>query len=272
MAELTLSIALLAAVLGMIVGLTLGALGGGGSILTVPMLVYVLGQPVSVATTGSLIIVGVAALLGWLPRLRSGQVLLGWGVTFGLLGVAGALVGSHLSAAVPPEVLMLSFAGLMLVVAALMWRRAERGEVASHEPVLMVSWRPFRCDCPRVAKLVATATAVGVLTGFLGVGGGFAVVPALVMVLALPMPQAVATSLVVITINSATALMARLTLVESEPLNWGMIGVFTLAAGVGGVIGGRIGSRLPAAQLTKGFAVMLVLVATYSIAHTALTT
>jgi uncharacterized membrane protein YfcA len=262
----------LPALLGLIVGLTLGALGGGGSILTVPMLVYVLGEPVSVATTGSLIIVGVAALFGWLPRLRSGQVLLGRGVTFGVLGILGALLGAHLSAAVPPEILMLSFASVMLVVAGLMWRRAGRPEVAGHEPVLMVSWRPFRCDCPRVLKLIVTASGVGVLTGFLGVGGGFAVVPALVMVLGLTMPEAVATSLVVITINSATALFARLALVESEPLDWWLIGTFTLAAGLGGVIGGRVASRLPSSQLSKGFAVMLVLVATYSIAHTALTT
>lgn len=268
---MTPEIAALSVLLGLAVGLTLGALGGGGSILTVPLLVYVLGQSASAATTGSLIIVGVAALVGWLPCLRSGQVLLGWGVAFGALGILGAVVGSRLSAAVPAEVLMVSFAVLMLVVAALMWHRAERGQIDRNEPPLMLTWRPFRCDCPRVLRLVVTATGVGVLTGFLGVGGGFAVVPALVMVLGLSMPQAVATSLVVITINSATALLTRLTIVDSADLDWRLIGTFTVAAGIGGILGARISGRLPAARLTKGFAVLLVLVATYSLGHIALT-
>lgn len=263
----------LAVPLGVVVGITLGALGGGGSILAVPALVYLLGLGARAATTGSLVIVGITTLIGMLPHLRAGRVRLGQGVVFGLLGVGGAFVGSLLSTTVPQKVLLVAFAGLMLVVAVVMTRRrrasaraqsAGQGEVEGRSTP-MLSLRPFRCDCRAVGVLLLTATAVGLLTGFFGVGGGFAVVPALVLALRLPMPVAVGTSLVVITVNSASSLVSRLG--QDVTLDWALIGAFTAASVVGSLIGARITARVSPARLNLAFTVMLVVVALYTAAR-----
>ena len=266
----------LAVPLGVVVGITVGALGGGGSILTVPALVYALGQDPRTATTASLIIVGVTTLIGMVPHARAGRVRLGQGVVFGLLGVGGAYLGSLLSASVDPDVLLVAFAGLMFVVAGVMTRRrrsAARAEAAGRgQPEArtspMLTLRPFRCDCRAVGTLLLTATAVGLLTGFFGVGGGFAVVPALVLVLRLPMPVAVGTSLVVITINSASALVSRLG--QDVTLDWALIGSFTVAAVVGSLVGARITSRVSPARLNLAFTILLVAVAVYTAASSIL--
>src|SRR5665811_984772 len=182
----------------------------GGSILTVPALVYLLGQDTHAATTGSLLIVGVTALVGMAAHCRAGRVRVVQGLVFGVLGIAGASVGSQLSATVAPAALLAAFSVLMLVVAAMMvvrrraqLRAAAAGKVEAGSPdgpVLQL--RPnFICNCPRVLKVVAVASAVGLLTGFFGVGGGFVVVPALVLALGFSMPVAVGTSLLVIAIN-----------------------------------------------------------------------
>ncbi len=252
----------------LLVGLVLGALGGGGSILTVPALVYLLGQEPGAATTGSLVIVGTTALIGAVPHRRAGRVRLGQGVVFGVLGVGGAYLGSRLSVSVDPNLLLATFAVLMLVVAALMTRRrraAREGEVGSVAPVrgrAPVGLRPARCDCRGVLVLVAAATGVGLLTGFFGVGGGFAVVPALVLALRLPMPVAVGTSLVVIAINSASALVSRLG--QQVELDWAVIGTFTAIAVVGSLLGARLASRVRPARLEVAFTVLLVVVAVYT--------
>ncbi|MCK6210761.1 sulfite exporter TauE/SafE family protein [Georgenia sp. EYE_87] len=262
----------LAVPLGVVVGITVGALGGGGSILTVPALVYALGQDPRTATTASLVIVGVTTLIGMVPHARAGRVRLGQGVVFGLLGVGGAYLGSLLSASVDPDVLLVAFAGLMFVVAGVMTRRrrsAARARAAGREQPEartspMLTLRPFRCDCRAAGTLLLTATGVGLLTGFFGVGGGFAVVPALVVVLRLPMPVAVGTSLVVITINSASSLVSRLG--QDVTLDWALVGVFTAAAVVGSLVGARITSRVSPARLNLAFTILLVAVAVYTAA------
>ncbi len=259
---------LIAIPLGIAIGLSLGALGGGGSILTVPALVYVLGQDARTATTSSLIIVGLTSLLALVPHARAKRVRFTQGLLFGVLGTAGSFVGSALSTAVRPTTLLTAFAALMLLVAALMIRRArsaprELGRVMDPTVEPMLTLRPFSCACPLVAKVVVTATVVGLLTGFFGVGGGFALVPALVLALGFPMPVAVGTSLLVIAVNSATALTARLGSGAGH-LDWGLIGVFTAAAVVGSLVGGRLASRANPRHLTLTFATLLVLVALYT--------
>ncbi len=252
---------------GLLVGLALGALGGGGSILTVPALVYLLGQEPLQATTGSLLIVGVAALSGLVPHARRGHVRFGQGLTFGLVGTLGSVAGSAAAVKVPPPVLLTLFAGLMLLVAVLMLRQSLRpadptDEVdGPSEPMLTL--RPLSCACPQVVKVVATATVVGLLTGFFGVGGGFVLVPALVLALALPMPVAVGTSLLVIAVNSATALVARASTASSS-LDWGVIAAFTAAAVAGSLLGGKVTARVPNRVLTGAFAVLLLAVAAYT--------
>jgi hypothetical protein len=262
----------LAVPIGLIIGLTLGALGGGGSILTVPALVYLLGQDTQAATTGSLIIVGLTALAGMTAHHREGRVRVAQGLVFGVLGIGGAYVGSLLSASVAPAALMSAFSVLMLVVAAMMFVRIRRGRgslpatdaAVTDGPILM--FRPsFACACPRALKVLITASAVGLLTGFFGVGGGFVVVPALVLALGFTMPVAVGTSLLVIAINSASALVARAG--HGVDLDWTLIGVFTLAAIVGSLAGGRLATRVRPERLTAAFTVLLVAVALYTAAR-----
>ncbi len=260
----------LAIPIGLLIGLSLGALGGGGSILTVPALVYVLGQSPVAATTGSLVIVGVTSLTGMVAHARAGRVRVAQGLLFGVLGVAGSWYGSHLSASVPPAVLLAAFSVLMLAVAAVMVARQRHGRrgVAlqddAFDPIIAFTPR-FGCDCPRAVKVVFTATALGLLTGFFGVGGGFAVVPALVLALGFSMPVAVGTSLLVIAINSATALAARAG--HDIAIDWAVIGVFTAAAAAGSLLGGRIASRVRPETLSRAFTVLLVAVALYTAAR-----
>ncbi len=254
--------------LGVLIGLSLGALGGGGSILTVPALVYALGQDPKTATTSSLLIVGATSLIALVPHARGRRVRFGQGLVFGLLGTAGSLAGTALSVHVAPHVLLTAFAVLMLVVAVLMLRRSRAGASrggggSGHAEEPMLTLRPrVMCNCPRVVKVVLTATAVGVLTGFFGVGGGFALVPALVLALDFPMAVAVGTSLLVISVNSATALLARLG--SGVDINWTLVGVFTLAAIGGSLLGGRIAGRVDPRRLSQAFAVLLLLVALYT--------
>ena len=256
--------------IGLLIGLSLGALGGGGSILTVPVLVYLLGQDTQAATTGSLLIVGITALAGMAAHQRAGRVRVVQGLVFGVLGIAGSWFGSKMSASVAPNVLLAAFSLLILIVAAVMFARSRRHEGATpatevaEDPIITL--RPsFICACPRAAKVLVAATAAGLLTGFFGVGGGFVVVPALVLALGFTMPVAVGTSLLVISINSASALIARVG--DGLALNWALIGAFTAAAIIGSLLGGRVTSRVTPRLLSRAFALLLVTVALYTAAR-----
>ena len=251
---------------GLLVGISLGALGAGGSILTVPALVYLLDQPPAQATTGSLIIVGASALSGALAQRGTGGVKVGQGLTFAVTGVLGSWVGVRLAARVDPTVLMVAFAGLMLVVAVTMIVRQVRsgqgGEKAARPPV--VTFRPFSVNWVRLLLVLLTATGVGLLTGFFGVGGGFVVVPALVLALGFTMKDAVATSLVVISANSFIALGLRVG--HGISLDWPLVLAFAAAAILGGLAGARVARRVKPRTLTIGFIVVLVLIAGYTLA------
>lgn len=259
-----------AAAAGVCIGLSLGALGGGGSILAVPILVYLLGQSPVAATTGSLLIVGISAATGAVTAWRAGNVHLGRGASFGLIGVAGAAAGGHLSTRVNPDLLLALFSVLMLVVAAVMITRQLRRRGPEHrqdpaprvdDPIITVS-PTFACNCPAAAKVAVTAIVVGLMTGFFGVGGGFLVVPALVLALGLPMPFAVGTSLVVIAINSAAAFASRLG--SGIRLDWAPVVVLTAAAIAGSLAGARVADRVDPRKLNVAFSVLLVSVAAYT--------
>lgn len=260
--------------MGLLVGLALGALGGGGAILAIPALVYLMGQPPATASMGALIIVTVSALTGIVPHARAGRVHVVEGVIFGVIGVAGSVAGSHAAAAVSGPWLLTLFAALLLVVAALMWRRASSAaDPAASDPELAGASRP--ADRPggigalglqpaAYLRLLGTATGVGLLTGFFGVGGGFAVVPALVLALGLPMRDAVGTSLLVITINSITALGSRLSL--GIQLDWVVIGLFAAFAMLGSLAGARVARSVDPRVLSRAFVALLVGVALYTAA------
>lgn len=282
---------LLPAVIGLGVGVVVGALGGGGGILTVPILVYLLGLAPYAAATASLVIVGATSLTALISHARGGNVRWAQGVTFGVLGAVWAFLGSRLSAAVDPSALMTAFSALLAVVAVLMLRKALRGpgsEAAAPEhhaetepepeaegepepeaepdpapgpdvvrQAELARGAPRRL--PHAALVVGAASLTGLLTGFFGVGGGFAVVPALVLALRLPMRQAVGTSLLVIVLNSITGLAGRL---DSLPeVDWILVVAFALASMAGGVVGARVSARARPHALTTAFAVLLAVVA-----------
>jgi hypothetical protein len=264
--------ALVAVLAGAVIGVTLGALGGGGSILTMPVLVYLFGEEPYAATTASLVVVGVTAAAGTLAHHRTGTVRLGPGMVFGVLGIAGSYVGSRAGASVHPQLLLLGFAGLMLAVAVVLLRRpdgdrdedrGDRTAAATQVPPGDVC-RGTRVETPTGApwtlRIVGAATLVGLLTGFFGVGGGFVVVPALVLVLGFAMPVAVGTSLLVIAVNAASALVVRLPWVE---LDWAVVAPFTAAAVAGSLAGTRAADRVHPDTLTRAFAVLLALLGFY---------
>lgn len=277
-----------AVALGLLIGLSLGALGGGGSILTVPALVYVLSLPARQATTASLVIVGVTAAAAAVGHARSGHTRWGSGLLLTTVGVPASLLGTSLNRRVQPDVLLLSFAALMLVAAVAMLVRALRSRTAdSVEPPHLEDehargsgtrtlTRPrtgtpvptrSRSRAGQAMRLGAAGLGIGFLTGFLGVGGGFIVVPALVVLLGTPMPVAVGTSLLVISLNSAVALAAR---AGSGSFDWTVIVPFTAGAVAGSLAGKRVADRVNPDKLTVAFAVLLVAVAVYVAARAAL--
>jgi uncharacterized membrane protein YfcA len=262
---------LLASPLGFVIGFALGALGGGGSILAVPALVYAAGQSPSEATTTSLLVVAGASAFGLVGHWRAGRVRWAAGTVFGLVGIGGSLVGTAINEQLDGDVLLLGFSVLILVAA---WRMltgcpscTRVGEEAAIEapPLPQGSSLATRVRAHMsVRQLVLTAlagTAVGFLTGLFGVGGGFVIVPALTLFLGFTMPQAVGTSLLVITINALVALAAR---GGPGAVDWGVALPFTLAAFAGVATGVRAADRLPAQTLLRWFAGLLVAVAVFT--------
>jgi uncharacterized membrane protein YfcA len=257
---------------------SLGALGGGGSILAVPALVYGAGQDPKAATTTSLLIVGLTALLGMAAHRRAGHVRIGSGVIFGGVGIGGSLLGSQLNRSVDPDVLLLAFSGLMVVAAWRMWSQARKPVAGAAQagpgPVgagtaagplrtgtaVAVDGRPA-VDVRTVVKVVVAGSIVGFLTGFFGVGGGFVIVPALVLALRFPMPEAVGTSLLVIAVNSAFALSQR---VSTTGIEWRVALPFVVASMAGVSVGKRLADRVAGPVLARWFVALLLAVATYT--------
>ena len=262
--------------LGLVTGAVMGALGGGGAILTIPVLIYVLGMPPHDATTASLVIVGVSAASTAVSHVRGGTARLLDAVVLAVVGIVGTYAGSLASAAVPAPVLVVLLASLLAVVGGLMVRQTPGG--ADDDPDVAIATGEAASGASgvvgasgntagsgstarRLGPIAAVGVGVGVLTGFFGVGGGFAIVPALTLVLGYSMRAAIGTSLLVIALNSATALAARL--VQGASLDWPLVATFTVGAILGGLLGGRLARRASPQALRRGFAVLLFLVAAY---------
>ncbi len=240
---------LLALPLGLLAGAMLGTLGAGGSVLTVPALVYLLGQPVSEATTAALVIVSANAAVGALENARRGTIDVRLAAGFGSASIAGALAGSYLNALARGEAVLFLLALVMLGSAWSLWRgRPERAAA------------PRRGGLVRVALVVSLGVAVGVLTGFFGVGGGFLIVPALVVLLGVPVRLAIGTSLMIITITALAGLAGHLV---SGGVSWPVTIAFGGAGMVGAWVGSRRGGHLSDETLGRAFAVMLVVVALF---------
>ncbi|TDC71711.1 sulfite exporter TauE/SafE family protein [Actinomadura sp. GC306] len=246
---LTLALTLLASVA---VGISLGLLGGGGSILTVPILVYVAGVEAKQAIAMSLFVVGGTALAGLLPHARAGQVRWRTGLLFGGAGMAGAYTGGRLAAYIPAGVLLAAFAVMMAVTAIAMLR--SRPAVAG---------RPVERPMPRI---LAEGVIVGIVTGLVGAGGGFLVVPALALLGGLSMPAAVGTSLLVIAMKSFAGLAGYL---SGVGIDWPLALAVTGAAVVGGLVGARLGGRLDPARLRQAFGWFVLMMAAIVVAQQA---
>lgn len=227
--------------LGFVIGIVLGLLGGGGSILTVPALVYVVNLPPQSAVTASLVIVGANSIMGAL--IHRAQGTLNWRVAliFGGVGMVAAYFSAGLSKALSPTALMVAFALLMLIVGAFMLIRKtpEQGEQLSRG----------------LPIVIAGGIGVGIMTGFLGVGGGFLIVPALVMLVGLPMRQAIGTSLIVIAMNSLAGFLGHLNGLSIDVL---VVGIFALAGIAGTFAGARLGQRVKPEQLRALFALFVI--------------
>ncbi len=229
-----------------LIGLSLGLTGAGGSIITLPVLVYLAGLPPKAAVGLSLFIVGIASLVGAIQRFKSGEIHLKAGIMFTLSGMAGAAGGAQLTPLVSSRILMIIFAVLMLIVAINMLMGAK---VA---PSQEAECRPMRC-------LIA-GLCVGVLTGFIGVGGGFLLMPALVKFAKLPLRVATGTSLAVISFNSAAGFTSHF---GEAPPHWDLAFTFAGIAAAGVLLGSYFAKRLPVERLRQGFAFMVIITGSF---------
>ncbi|MFF4415695.1 sulfite exporter TauE/SafE family protein [Streptosporangium sp. NPDC001559] len=233
-----------------LIGVSLGILGGGGSILTVPILVYLAGQDSKEAIATSLFVVGVTSLVGLIPHARAHRVRWRTGLIFGAVSMVGAYGGGRLAEYVPGTVLLVAFALMMLATAVAMLRKGA-GHKAGHSP--------SHTEMP-VKLVVIEGLIVGAVTGLVGSGGGFLVVPALTLLGGLPMSVAVGTSLLVIAMKSLSGLAGHLAGVQ---IDWGLALTVTAAAVVGSLIGSRFAGRIPQDTLRKAFGWFVVVMGVF---------
>jgi uncharacterized membrane protein YfcA len=240
------------------IGVSLGLLGSGGSILTVPVLVYLIGQDEKVAIAGSLFVVGTIALVGSLQFIRA--KLVDWHnvLVFGLPGMAGTYIGAALAAYLSGIMQLTLFSGVMLLASWFMLRPIDLGSGGAHEP--RATW-----------KIAGDGLGVGVLTGLVGVGGGFLIVPALVLLGGMAMHRAVATSLVIIALKSYSGFYKYTDVLEAQnlELDWKTLMIVTGLGIAGSLAGGRLANRLPQNTLKKSFGIFLIVMGIYILIRSA---
>lgn len=240
--------------LGLIIGMLLGLLGGGGSILAVPALVYGVGMPLAAAVPTSLVVVGISSATALIPRLRVGQVQWRLAAVFGAAGAGAAFAGAAVNRLLEPRVVLVGFAAMMVAAGVRMLREQTTVGGDCALPGGGINWR----GC--LPKAIGSGVVVGFLTGLFGVGGGFLIIPALVLLLGLPMTIAVGTSLVIIVINSLAGFAAH---AGDAALDYRIALAFTAAAVVGSLASARVASRLPAERLRRWFAYLVFAVAAF---------
>lgn len=248
--------------IGIALGLALGLFGGGGGILAIPLLVAA-GVPTDEAGTTSLVVVGIGAIGGLIPHARAGRVAWGEGAVFGALGVLGAMAGSVLAILADDTLQLWAFAGVLVLAGALMLRRALASSPAASDP-------ETASDSPNRSRktwplIIVTAAAVGLFTGFFGVGGGFLVVPALVLVMGMSLHRATATALLVIVINSAAAFIPR----AGQALDGQAVVVVAAAVLVTSAVSARWSNRWSEKSLGVGFAALVLGMAALTVAQAA---
>lgn len=231
--------------LSILVGLSLGLLGGGGSILTLPILLYAAELPGKEAIASSLVVVALTAAFGALQHARKGQVRLRVGLHFAAAAMVGAFAGGRIAWLLPTNALLAGFVAVMIVAGLMMLRPRPEAPEETPRPGL---------------KLALVGVAVGLMTGLVGAGGGFVVVPALALLGGVPMRAAIGTSLMVIALQSGAGLLGHLQHVQ---LDWSLVGLVTGSALVGSVIGSKLAHRLSVLSLRRGFALFVLAMAIY---------
>ncbi|MFP5365109.1 MAG: sulfite exporter TauE/SafE family protein [Thermoleophilia bacterium] len=240
---------IVAAALGLAIGLVVGSVGGGGAILALPVLVYVLGEPVGPAASGALVVVAVAAAVGAGSMARSGQVCWRIALSFAAPAAVGALLGTLAGSAVSAALLVLLFVPVMLVAAFATWQRTRTGAPDGD----------LGCPTPPLARVLTAGLAVGLLTGFFGVGGGFVIVPVLTLWFGVGFRRAVATSLVIITLTGIVALLSHLA--AGSEIDLAVTAALALPTALGAFVGTHVSERLPGAVLARAFAGVVGVVA-----------
>jgi uncharacterized membrane protein YfcA len=239
------------------IGVSLGLLGSGGSIITVPVLVYLLGQDEKIAIAGSLFVVGSIALVGSLQYVRAG--LIDWRnvLIFGAPGMAGTYLGAMIAAYVSGVLQLALFAVVMLLASYMMLRPAKLTDT-DHVP--REAW-----------KIAVDGLMVGIVTGLVGVGGGFLIVPALVLLGGVSIHRAVATSLVIIALKSYSGFYKYLDVLDEQNLHldWQTLLLVTALGIAGSFVGARVARQLPQQKLKQGFGLFLIVMAIYILARTA---
>jgi uncharacterized membrane protein YfcA len=245
---------IIAAALGLVIGALVGLLGGGGSILAVPALVFAAGQELPQAVATSLLVVGITSVVALLPRLRAGQIAWRVGALFGAAGAATAFAGAAVNRLLPDDVVLGLFAALMIAAGLRMLSEKPTTGAACATDGGRVNWR--RC----LPRTLAGGLVVGFLTGLLGVGGGFLIIPVLVIALGLPMTTAIGTSLLIIAVNSAAGFAAH---AGEAPLDVPVTVAFTAAAVLAGLAAGRVATRVDTTRLRRWFAYLVFAVAAF---------
>lgn len=249
---------LLAIPFGLLIGLVVGTVGGGGAILALPVLVYILDEGVGRASTASLIVVAIAAGIGGAALALRGHVCWRIALTFTAPASLATTLGTYANGAVSAKVLILGFVPVMAVAALATWHRA--GETTSEAIT--------GCPSPRLGRTIVAGSGVGLLTGFFGVGGGFLIVPVLTLWLGVCFRRAVATSLVIITLTGLVALVSHL--VADADIDLPVTAALAGATAVGALIGTMIAQRMPQATLGRAFALVVALVAVFLLVDTLL--
>lgn len=237
----------------LLVGLSLGLLGSGGSILTVPVLVYLAGEQEKAAIAESLGIVGAISLAGFIPYAFKKQVHWRSVILFGLPGMAGTYAGAAIAANVSGTFQLILFSVVMILAAVMMF--ANGGKQNKSASIRKHAWW----------KIALEGIAVGIITGLVGVGGGFLIVPALILLGGLSMNLAVGTSLLIIALKSFSGFYKYLDVLEELAIavNWEIIYIFSLIGAVGSLIGKAIGSKISNERLQRIFAIFLVVMGGY---------
>ncbi len=246
--------------LALLIGLSLGLIGGGGSILAVPILVYVLGIDAKTAIAMSLAIVGIVSLIGVIPHWKQGNVNLKTAISFTPPAMLGAFLGARLAALplVTDTIQLVCFALIMLVASFFMIRKPKEKQ-NDHLELSVPKKYQSQFKYPWLV-IILEGLGVGVLTGFVGVGGGFAIIPALVLLGRIPMKEAIGTSLLIITFKSATGFIGYLNQVN---INWNLMLSFTTVAVLGVIWGAYFSGKIQGTKLQRAFGYFLIATAIF---------